>query len=137
MGENKHIEELSAFAKKYIKDIETETPRVDFTANIMEAILKEEKALVYKATPLISKKVWFILVSILLISILYVSQGTSLGWLKVPELEMEYLSHIQFPNFFEGVTISHTVLYTSFLFTVMIFIQIYILKNHFTKHLNS
>ncbi|TDQ29865.1 hypothetical protein [Tenacibaculum caenipelagi] len=137
MGENKHIEELSAFTKKHIKDIEIETPSIDFTANIMETILKEEKTSVYKATPLISKKVWFVLASILAVSVLYVSKGASLNWLKVPEIKMDYLSNIQFPNFFEGFTISHTVLYTSFLFTVMIFIQIYVLKNHFTKHLNS
>lgn len=136
MGENKHIEELDAFAKKYIKDIERETPSVDFTANIMDAILQEEQSSIYKAAPLISKKVWFVLAGILIVSILFVSKGASSSWLQIPEIKMDYLSHVQFPNLFEGIIISDTVLYVCFFFTLMIFIQIYVLKNHFTRNLN-
>lgn len=135
MGENKHIEELSAFTKKYIKNIEKETPSVDFTTNIMGAILKEEKTSIYKATPLISKKVWFALASILAVSILYVSKGTSLSWLKIPKLKIDFIPNIQFPNLFENVTVSNLMLLACFLFTAMVFVQIYVLKSHFTKKL--
>ena len=38
MGENKHIKELDAFAKKYVKEISTEQPSLDFTASLMKKI---------------------------------------------------------------------------------------------------
>ncbi|WP_299157210.1 hypothetical protein [uncultured Tenacibaculum sp.] len=137
MGENKHIEVLDAFAKKYIKEISEETPSVDFTANLMDVLLKEEKSEIYKATPLISKKGWFILIGILVTSILYVSRGTSLTWVKMPKLNLDgYFSKIQISNLFDGITVSNTMLYASFFFTIMIFVQIHYLKNHFTKNLN-
>ncbi|WP_420552997.1 hypothetical protein [Tenacibaculum aiptasiae] len=136
MGENKHIEELDAFAKKYIQEIEVEQPSLDFTSNLMSILEKEENIALYKATPLISKKVWAVLLSILIISIFYVSKGTSIGWVKIPKIKFDYFSKLQSFNFLEGITISNTVLYTCFFFTLMIFVQIYYLKNHFTRNLN-
>lgn len=137
MGENKHIEELDAFAKKYIKEISIEEPSVDFTSNLMNILVQKENVSLYKATPLISKKVWFVLIGILVTSILYVSRGTSLTWVKMPKLSLEsYFSKIQIPNLFEGLSVSTTMLYASFFFTIMIFVQIYYLKNHFTRKLD-
>jgi hypothetical protein len=54
MGENKHIEELDAFAKKYVKEIKQDKPSLDFTASIMEIITKESASKVFKTTALIS-----------------------------------------------------------------------------------
>ncbi|XRE42079.1 hypothetical protein ACIVBQ_000283 [Tenacibaculum discolor] len=136
MGENKDIKELDAFTKKYINEIEAETPSIDFTANIMDAILKEEQSSFYKAAPLISKRVWFVLAGILAVSILFVSKGTSSSWLQIPEIKMDYLSNIQLPNLFENITVSNLMLSACFFFTVMVFVQIYYLKNHFTRNLN-
>jgi|UniRef100_UPI00366A95D8 hypothetical protein len=135
MGENKNIKELDAFIKKYINEIEEETPSIDFTANIMGTILKEEQSSIYKATPLISKEVWVVLASVLAVSMLFVSKGTSLSWLKIPKMRIDYLSNIQIPNLFENITVSNLMLCACFFFTVMVFVQIYFLKNHFTKRL--
>ncbi|MDP2541478.1 hypothetical protein CSC81_00175 [Tenacibaculum discolor] len=136
MGENKDIKELDAFTKKYINEIEAETPSIDFTANIMDAILKEEQFSIYKAAPLISKRVWFVLAGILAVSILFVSKGASSSWLQIPEIKMDYLSNIQLPNLFENITVSNLMLSACFFFTVMVFVQIYYLKNHFTRKFN-
>ena len=132
MGENKHIEELGAFTKKYIKEIKEESPSINFTSNLMD-ILQKENSAIYKATPLISKKVWGILISLLILSIFYVSRGTPLNWVTTPKLNLDFMSKIQIPNLFEGVTVSNTMLYACFFFTIMIFVQIYVLKNHFAK----
>ncbi len=136
MGENKNIKELDAFVKKYINEIEEETPSVDFTANIMDAILNEEQSSIYKAKPLISKKVWVVLASLLAVSMLFVSKGTSLSWLKIPKMRIDYLSNIQIPNLFENITVSNLMLSACFFFTVMVFVQIYYLKNYFTRKFN-
>lgn len=135
MGENKHIEELDAFTRKYVKELEVEKPSLNFTANIMQSILQSEKSEVFKATPLISRKVWAVLATILIVSIAYVSRGASLKWIKMPNIVLDMIPQVQMPNLFENINVSNTVLYTSFLFTVMIFLQIFFLKNHFTRKL--
>ncbi|MDO6674688.1 hypothetical protein MK851_06660 [Tenacibaculum sp. 1B UA] len=136
MGENKDIKELDAFTKKYINEIGEAAPSIDFTANIMDAIVQEEKSSIYKVEPLISKKVWFVLAGILAVSILFVSKGTSSSWLQIPEIKMDYLSNIQLPNLFKNITVSNLMLSACFFFTVMVFVQIYYLKNHFTRKFN-
>ncbi|MCT4698292.1 hypothetical protein [Tenacibaculum haliotis] len=135
MGENKHIKELDAFTKKYIKEIDIESPSADFTANLM-GILKKENAKIYKPTPLISNKMWSVLVMFLVGSILYVSKGTSVTWMKMPKIDLSYMSSIEMPNLFGNITVSNTMLYACFFFTLMIFFQVHFLKNHFTKNLN-
>ena len=42
MGENKYIEELDTFSKKYVKEIQQEKPSLDFTSSIMQNIAKEK-----------------------------------------------------------------------------------------------
>ena len=135
MGENKDIKKLDVFTKKYIKELEIESPSVNFTANLMDTILQKENVEVYKATPLISIKIWFVLVGVLTASILYVSRGSSLKSIKIPELNFDFLSEVQMPNLFEGLSVSNTMLYACFFFTIMFFGQVYMLKNHFTKEL--
>ncbi|WP_237275347.1 glycosyltransferase family protein [Tenacibaculum ovolyticum] len=136
MGEDKNINELDVFSKKYIKEIKIETPSIDFTANLMDTLLQKENSEIYKATALISKKVWFVLVGVLGVCILYVSRGTSLTWMKMPKVNLDFFSRVQIPNLFEGITVSNTMLFACFFFTLMFFGQIYLLKNHFTKNLN-
>ena len=136
MGEDKYTKELDDFTKKYIKEIELDYPSKEFTVNIMQTILESENSEVYKVVPLISKKIWFLLIGILITCILYVSRGTSLGWVKMPKVNLDSLSSIQIPNLFEGITVSNMVLSACFFFTIMFFGQIYMLKNHFTKELD-
>ena len=66
MGENKHIKELDAFAKKYVKEISTEQPSLDFTASLMKKITLEKNLEVFKAKSLISKKGWMLIAASIL-----------------------------------------------------------------------
>lgn len=135
MEENKELEALDAFTKKYIKESEVEVPSIDFTKNIMDTILELEDKKKYQYTPLISKKIWFVLLGILGVSIAFVSKGTSikelyqLEFLKVPNLNW------QVPSLFEQVTISNTFLYAGFFFTLLMYVQIYLLKSRFESKL--
>lgn len=137
MGENKHIEELDAFSKKYIKEIESEQPSVDFTSNIMNTILETENSEIYKHVPLITKRGWFILLAILTLSIFYVSKGKSIQLMKFPKIDLKIIPKIKTINLLENISISNVTLYACFFFTVLIFIQINFLKSRFEKSLNS
>ena len=133
MGENKHIEELDAFAKKYVKEIKQDKPSLDFTASIMETITKESASKVFKTTALISKKTWFI-ISLLVFAALFIPfKESEKSVLNLPKLDFSFLNKIQIPNLFETISISNTVLYAVFLFGLLFIGQVVFLKNHFNK----
>ncbi len=136
MGENKHIEELDAFAKKYVKEIKQETVSKDFTASIMQSIVADSKKSVFKTKALISKKGWFVIAILILAAILIPFKESEKSFLNLPELDFSFLDKIQFSSLFETVTISNTVLYSVFFFGLMIIAQVVFLKNHFNKRYN-
>lgn len=133
MGENKHIEELDAFAKKYVKEIKGENAPINFTANLMHEIKGLEIKKVIKSSPLISKKVWFLLLAafVSLFFIPFKSREEKL--VNMPELDFSFLQKFHLSNLFGELSISSTMFYTFLFFGIMIFIQIIYLKNHFNK----
>ena len=135
MGENKHIEELDAFAKKYVKEVPLEKPSIDFTASIMQTILKEKTINVYKPKALITKKGWFLIVSLLLVAIFVPFKQLKQTSIKLPEIDFSFMSKIQIPNLFEYLTVSNTVLYSVFFFGIMIFAQVVFLKGYFENRI--
>ena len=135
MGENKHIEELDAFAKKYVKEVPLEKPSIDFTASIMQTILKENTSNVFKAKALITKKGWFLIISLLLVAIFVPFKQLKETSIKLPEIDFSFMSKIEIPNLFESIAVSNTVLYSVFFFGIMIFAQVVFLKNYFEKRI--
>ncbi|CAM1369964.1 hypothetical protein [Tenacibaculum xiamenense] len=135
MGENKHVDELDNFMKKYVKEIEVESPSIDFTKNIMNSINTMENSEVFKAKPLISTKVWIVLGAILIVSMFFVSKGQSFSeMVTIPELEN--LPSFDISNISIPINVSDTMLYTCFFFTIMVFVQIYMLKDFLTRRSN-
>ncbi len=135
MGENKHIEELDFFAKKYINDIESEIPSMDFTKNIMATIEATETSKVFKTEPLISKKVWLLLLVTLIASIFYVYKKSTTQLMNLPKVEWDIFSKIKIFDAFKNIEVSNVTLYACFFFTLLIFVQISFLKNRFEKRL--
>ncbi len=137
MGENKHIEEIDAFAKKYIKEIPVESPSTNFTANLMGTIsqLQTERKIEYK--PLISKKGWFVVIAAVIAIIVMPFKNSEEGLFTLPELNLSFIEKLNFSGVFESVSISTPILYLVILFSVLIFIQIFYLKGYFEKQING
>ena len=136
MGENKHIKELDNFSKKYIKDIDTEKLSPEFTSELMKKIQVLNVYKVQSFTPLISKKVWF-LIGFLLVAILYIPFNSNKeSILSVPKLDVTFLNKFQLSNLFESVSISNTTFSIICLFGFMIFIQFIYLKKYFESRIN-
>ena len=136
MGENKHIKELDNFSKKYIKDIDTEKLSPEFTSELMKKIQVLNVYKVQSFTPLISKKVWF-LIGFLLVAILSIPFNSNKeSILSVPKLDVTFLNKFQLSNLFESVSISNTTFSIIFLFGFMIFIQFIYLKKYFESRIN-
>jgi len=137
MGENKHIEEIHAFTKKYVKEIPTETPSVEFTANLMKSITQLESVkskIVYK--PLISKKAWFV-VFLALIAVVFIPFNSSEeGMFTLPKLNLSFLEKLSFSGVFENLTVSNTTFIITLIFGLLMSIQIVYLKGYFEKRLH-
>jgi len=133
MEDNRHIEALDAFAKKYVKEIKNEQPSLNFTASIMQTIAKESTAKVFKRTVLISKKVWFVISVFVLAAVFIPFKASYKGLVNLPKVNFSFFDKIQITNLFESFSVSNTVLYSVFFFGLMIMAQVVFLKNHFNK----
>jgi hypothetical protein len=137
MEENKHIEEVHAFAKKYVKEIPKETPSVDFTANLMKSITQLEtvrKTIVYK--PLISKKGWFVVV-LGIIAVFFIPFNSSKEQaFTLPKLNFSFLEKLSFSGVFENLSVSNTTFIIALIFGLLMSIQIVYLKEYFEKRLH-
>jgi hypothetical protein len=137
MEENKHIDELDAFAKKYVKEMKQEKPSFNFTASLMDKIVVENKKSVYKTTALISKKVWFILACIFTAFLFLPFKGSEKGLIKIPEIDFSFIHKIQIPTIFDSISVSNITFFAILLFGFMMMIQVVFLKNHFEKRMHE
>ena len=130
---DKHIEK---FVDKKMKETTLDTPSVDFTAQVMSQILKirTSQATVYK--PLISKWVWYgIFISMLgLIAYLSFNSSSVSGGL-LEKFNLGTLPKFSMPNLFSGLHFSKTTIYACVLLTLMLFIQIPIIKHVMNRRL--
>ena len=137
MGENKHIEEIHAFTKKYLNEIPTESPSIDFTKNLMDKIaeIQPEKEIVYK--PLISKKGWFLVAASIIAIILLPFKNSGEGLFTLPEVNFSFFEKMSFSGIFESVNVSTTTASLLVFFSILFFIQIFYLKGEFERRINS
>ncbi|MGK0447261.1 MAG: hypothetical protein ACJA2M_001033 [Polaribacter sp.] len=133
MEENKHIKEFDAFAKKYLKEIKTESLSKDFTASLMNKIVLENSKSVINTKALISKKVWVVIFASVLAVVLIPFKASEKSLITIPKLDFSFLEKIQIPNLLENVSVSNTVMYAILFFGLMFMVQVIFLKNHFNK----
>tara|TARA_B100000809_G_scaffold133509_1_gene131232 strand:- start:67 stop:477 length:411 start_codon:yes stop_codon:yes gene_type:complete len=133
MEENKNTTELDAFAKKYVKEIHTESPSADFTASLMGKIVVEHQKSVFKSKALISKKVWFLLFALLIALLFIPFKKSEERLLHIPRIDFSFLDKIQMSNLFEIFSVSNTVTYAICFFGLMFMAQVVFLKNYFNK----
>ena len=136
MGENKHMSELDAFTKKYVKEIKEEKPSFNFTASIMNALENQEEKVIVKTTVLISKKVWFLIAAIFITIVLIPFKQSEQRLIEFPQIDFAMLEKYQLSNIFNSISISNITFSAVLLFGLMIFIQVIFLKNHFEKRIH-
>jgi len=135
--ENKSIDVL---VDKMMKEVDLKSPSLDFTAHIMSQVEELSSLKTISHKPLISKWMWAIiaLIIILLISLslnVNIIDNGTMSWYNTIDFSMLYNNSIS--QFFNGVTISKTLLYSVILFGGMLFIQIPLLKYYFNKRLEA
>ena len=133
--EDKGIENI---VRKVMQDSGKESPSIHFTNQVMAQVeaLQSSKITVYK--PLISKPIWSMIGFAILATCLYL-------YLNTPSNEISWLSSINFDAItnnsitqtVSGFKMSKTLMYAIVFLSLMICVQVPLLKNHFDKRFES
>ena len=136
MEENKN-KKIDAFLKKQIQDIPLDTPSSDFMSNVMNQIQLVEVSTATKYKPLISRKVWIFLAAAVAAIFFIPFQKKEGGLLEKVSLDFSFLDKIDVSSFFDGLSVSNTVFYGLLFFCIMILVQVFYLKDYFSKRIAS
>lgn len=128
-NENKHMDNL---IRKVIEKAPLESPSFDFTAQIMAKLenVKQSETTVYR--PLISKAAWLAIFGAVATLIIYTLNNLQ------PEatgsyIDFSFLANNKLVSTFGRMTFSNTVLYAFLSLSIMILIQVSVLKSYFNK----
>ena len=130
VNEDKHIEKL---VDRLMKDSVLDAPSFDFTSKVMSQVLAPKTSDVTTYKPLISKKVIITIGSVLLaltVYSLFYDNAHSNKW-TIPHIDF-----IPFNNITKSFQFSKITTYSVVLTTVMLLIQIPLLKNYFDRRFN-
>ncbi|MDY7393661.1 hypothetical protein UMM65_00260 [Aureibaculum sp. 2210JD6-5] len=128
--QNKNIEKL---VDKLMKDDGLASSSSDFTNTVMAKVeqLNQQKTFAYK--PIISKKMWFAIATLIVgfsIYLAFFGNLTKSKWFANIELDFSM-------NFLSSLNFSNTTLYATIIVSLLFLIQIVMLKNYFDKRLNT
>lgn len=137
MGENKHIKELDAFAKKYVKEIEQEQTSLDFTANLMQKIVLESQVKAFKPKSLISIKGWLSIAAFVIVTLGIAFFQSEDSILKSLNLNLSFFEKFDATKLVDNISISNSTIYAFIFFGLMIAVQITYLKQYFDKRFET
>jgi len=133
--DDKSVENL---VDKVMQETVLESPALDFTSQVMAQVeaLQSSKITAYK--PLISTRIWSVIGFAILATCAYL-------FLNTPTNEISWLSNINFDALannsitqsVSGFKMSKTLMYTIVFMSLMICVQVPLLKNHFDKRFES
>lgn len=118
---------VAEFVEKLMKETPLETPSFDFTSKIMAHIAVSEQVKMKQYKPLISKPVWFGIFGILFAIVGY----SIFGNVEKTKIEMDFISKIS--GLIPNVQFSEVTTYSVLIVTLMVLVQIPLLKNYFDK----
>jgi len=126
------MEEQFRDIKKLVQEAGTESPSVDFLQNVMGELDVVQLSTSSLYQPLISKKAWAIisiLVVALLVSVAFLSEGTSI----TNTLDLSFLPLTASNNPISGYTLPSTAMYGIIFLAVLCIVQVTIIKRKIDK----
>ena len=131
----KQMDRLDTLTRKMVKEIPQENPSINFSKNVMDTIyaLKAEVEL-KKSQPLISKKTWLLIISVLIVATVFLVK-------KTPLVGNDYLSKIDISSYANkfsfdmnlGFSVSNITVYGFIFLAIMVSIQIGYIKNYYNS----
>jgi hypothetical protein len=131
---DKHIENL---VDRIMAEVSLDTPSPGFTSNVMSQVENLTKQSSIEFQPLISKRSWVLItISVMALIVYFVFDASleSSGWFS--GIDFSLVSTNQLTNTLSSLKLSKTTFYAILVFSVMLFVQIPVLKYYFNKRLN-
>ena len=132
---DKQTDRLDALTSKMVKESPQEKPSINFSKNVMDAIYAvETERELKKNKPLISRKVWGLLISIIGLSTFYLFE-------KIGISQSSFFSKIDLSSYISldmnlGFTVSNITIYGFIFLAIMVSIQIGYIKNYYNRQYN-
>jgi hypothetical protein len=132
MEENK---ELDNFIRKSIKEVGLEKPSLDFNDLVLSQLQKStEKNTIFEHKPLLSKPVWFGIITTVIVIFAYALLGNpeiENIWFSISKLNQ--LTSFNLSGSVPNVEIPHTFVYGFLIFTFFVVLQVYMVKQRIDK----
>jgi len=129
---------LDELSEKILIASDLEAPSSDFTTNIMlniNVVKKQSESTIYK--PLISKKTWLFIALVFIVVLAYafsVNTSGNIGWFT--DINFSFMPSISMTSFFSKLSFSKTVVYAVVFLTLMLFVQVPLLKKYYDNRIN-
>ena len=127
--EDKNIENL---VENLMAETSVENPSIEFTAKVMSGIFAVEKNKVFMYKPVISKRIWFIILGTIVALFAFIIFNTSMTFAG-SNLDLAFLTFDRFLKSLPIFQISSMTANVILVATIMVFIQIFLLKNYLNK----
>ncbi|HHC78856.1 MAG TPA: hypothetical protein ENK46_03170 [Flavobacteriia bacterium] len=127
--------QIDSLLKNVFTESELNNPSADFTSAVISKITGENELTAYR--PLISKRAWALVVTVLIGMAAFVPIANvtfKKGWLDT--LGISFLSNIELNGLLPAYSFSDSTLYGLLVLTIMIFVQIPILKHYSDKRID-
>lgn len=135
---DKQMDRLDALTSKMVKETPQETPSINFSKNVMDAIYAIETAKELKKNqPLISKKVWLLFVGLIVASTIFLIRNTTFtenSLLSKIDLS-KYTNALSF-DMSLGFSVSNVTIYGFVFLAIMVSVQIGYIKNYYNSRYN-
>lgn len=131
MKTEKNIEEFTTYI---MKEANIEAPSTDFLNKVMDSVKLENKlslSKVYK--PLISKSAWVIITIVIVFLSIFIFTESSQNSMKLPNINFALFNEIVSTNLFERIHFSDTFTFSFVLFSLLVILQLVVIKNYFNK----
>lgn len=128
--------QIEKLIDKTMKSSKLESPSLDFTNIVMAQVNALQKSTVTTYQPLISKPWWFAIFVMALLVVLFIIFGSSTNDTNgLSFIELSKVTNYKLSNLVPEFKFSKTVMYSILLISLVLLIQIPILKNYFNTRL--
>ena len=144
MKTNKNIEKFTEFI---IKEAVIESPSPNFLNKVMDSVKIESELSSSKVyQPLISKSVWILITTVFMTLLIFILTGTSFDFSLVSNIDFSFFDRLSSINIadkipsihiFENIHLSDTFTFSFVFFSMLVIVQLMVIKNYINKETNS
>lgn len=126
--------DIDEFIKSIMKEANVETPSADFLNKVMDSVKLEPKFSASKVyRPLISKSAWVAITMVIVALCVFILSGTFQNSKIFSDIGFAKFNELFSINLFERIQFSDTFTFSFVLFSLLVILQLAVIKNYYNK----